>query len=265
MSVLVLGASLSARATVDITFTWSGTYYQSGYTVSDPNAPIAGNEAIGIYAFTVNSAGGTGLSTPFHSVCLSPAGVLDGAKHSYDVLSFADANPGQYPAKWTWGIADGKPQYWGINNAAYLWNRFGMAIVNNTGAIGDQNQRAAALEFSIWTSLYNSKGYGTLGANNWAAPILQMGSAADPHSTRYYYDRYVAALTGSGITGPQYTGDILRGHTTNPDDPEPWGQQQEFFMLGTPVPEPGTILAGALLLLPFGVSTLRVLRRRRTV
>jgi hypothetical protein len=30
----------------------------------------------------------------------------------------------------------------------------------------------------------------------------------------------------------------------------------------TPVPEPTTMIAGALLLLPFGASTLRVLRRR---
>jgi hypothetical protein len=33
---------------------------------------------------------------------------------------------------------------------------------------------------------------------------------------------------------------------------------------GTPVPEPTTMIAGALLLLPFGASTLRVLRRNRT-
>jgi hypothetical protein len=30
----------------------------------------------------------------------------------------------------------------------------------------------------------------------------------------------------------------------------------------TPVPEPTTMIAGALLLLPFGASTLRILRRR---
>jgi len=32
----------------------------------------------------------------------------------------------------------------------------------------------------------------------------------------------------------------------------------------TPVPEPTTVVAGALLLLPFGMSTLRMLRKRRT-
>jgi hypothetical protein len=33
----------------------------------------------------------------------------------------------------------------------------------------------------------------------------------------------------------------------------------------TPVPEPTTMIAGALLLLPFGASTLRMLRKNRTV
>jgi hypothetical protein len=31
-----------------------------------------------------------------------------------------------------------------------------------------------------------------------------------------------------------------------------------------PVPEPATIIAGALLLLPFGASTVRILRRNRS-
>ena len=38
---------------------------------------------------------------------------------------------------------------------------------------------------------------------------------------------------------------------------------QEMFYNVTPVPEPTTLIAGALLLLPFGASTLRVLRRNR--
>ncbi len=32
---------------------------------------------------------------------------------------------------------------------------------------------------------------------------------------------------------------------------------------GTPVPEPSTVIAGALLLLPFGASTIRKLRKSR--
>jgi hypothetical protein len=35
-------------------------------------------------------------------------------------------------------------------------------------------------------------------------------------------------------------------------------------VFGTPIPEPTTMIAGALLLLPFGASTLRILRKRQT-
>lgn len=41
------------------------------------------------------------------------------------------------------------------------------------------------------------------------------------------------------------------------------GQSQEFLMLGAPMPEPTTLIAGALLILPFGLSTLRFVKRNR--
>ncbi|MGH7972845.1 MAG: hypothetical protein ACREIC_29370, partial [Limisphaerales bacterium] len=44
----------------------------------------------------------------------------------------------------------------------------------------------------------------------------------------------------------------------------PWGAVIDNVVL-TAVPEPATILAGALLLLPFGASTIRILRRNAQV
>jgi hypothetical protein len=44
--------------------------------------------------------------------------------------------------------------------------------------------------------------------------------------------------------------------------PPNWTMQTWGTATLTPVPEPTTMIAGALLLLPFGASTLRVLRRR---
>jgi hypothetical protein len=40
------------------------------------------------------------------------------------------------------------------------------------------------------------------------------------------------------------------------------GRLNNFANTYTVVPEPTTMIAGALLLLPFGASTLRILRRR---
>ena len=200
---------------------------------------------------------------------MSPAGLLDGSTHTYNVLSFSQANPGIYPSAWATSTGP-NPQYWGVNNAAYLWNAYGMGIVNNTGNVGDQSQRAAALEFAVWTSLYNSMGYGKLGTtaaqvgpNYWAAPTSQMGSATDPNSTLYWYNTYVNALTTSGLNHAVYTGNVLES-TIAVNGGAGSGGSQEFLLLGTPVPEPTTMVAGALLLLPFGASTLRILRKNRT-
>jgi hypothetical protein len=41
------------------------------------------------------------------------------------------------------------------------------------------------------------------------------------------------------------------------------GEGQEFIAKGVEVPEPTTMIAGALLRLPFGVSTLRMRRKSR--
>lgn len=248
-AALAFGVTLGANAAIDMTFSWDQTYYQAGYTAANINS----SDAIGIYRFNTS---GSGIPNPFWSVCLSPAGLLDGSTHTYNVLSFSEANPGIYPSGWAWGTVNGTPQYWGINNAAYLWNRFGMDIVNNTGNIGNQNERAAALEFAVWTALYNSEGYGKLGGSGWTAPTSQMSA-----SVSGYYDSYITALTGSGLDHAIYTGNILES-TIASSGPNSGGSQ-EFLLLGTPIPEPSTMVAGALLLLPFSASALRVLRKSR--
>jgi hypothetical protein len=257
-SAIMLGGSLSARATVDMTFTWSGTLYGAGYSAQY----ISTSDAIGIYAFNTSLPIGIGGSSTFYSVCLSPAGLLDGNMHTYNVKPFGGgtgANPGIYPSNWAWSGPSATPQYWGVQNAAYIWHTFGMGIVDNTGNVGYQSQRAAALEFAVWTALYDSTGYGALGApSNWIAPTGQMDA-----TTLSYYNQYKAALISAGSSIPLYTGNILEGVGAVSGGAGS-GQSQEFFMLGTPIPEPTTMIAGALLLLPFGASTLRSLRKNRT-
>jgi hypothetical protein len=251
-SALVLGAGLNAMAsTVDLTFTWSGSLYQAGYSAQYINT----SDAIGIYAFNV-PPNNLGVPHPtLYSVCLSPLGLLDGNTHQYNVVPFNQSgingvgSQGIYPSAWAQGSSG---QQWGINNAAYLWSTYG------NGIVAEQNSsKAAALEFAIWTALYDSTGFGGALNNIWVAPTLQMNA-----TTLGYYNTYVAAITASAPHQATYAGNVLESTIT--DQGAGSGGSQEFFLLGTPVPEPTTMVAGALLLLPFGLCTLRMLRKSRT-
>jgi len=257
----VLGASIAAKADLTVTFQWSGSLWESGFTGQN----IQSDDAIGIYAFTTSSTGNTAsIANPLYSVCLSPAGLLDGNPHTYDELTFAAANPGIFPSAWAWNGNTSSPQYWGIQNAAYLWSTFGMNIVNGSvgglGLSGNSSEQAAALEFAIWNSLYNSTGYGALGGNVYTPAALDAAEAAD-------FSAYNASLT-SGQPIQLYTGDILEG-TGAPGDGANGGDDQELFLLMTPppspnqvVPEPTTLISGALLVLPFGGTAFRALRKK---
>jgi hypothetical protein len=254
-AVLVMGVNSTARASVKMTYTDSGTFALAGFP-ADSASYINGSDLVGIYKF--NTSAQDGVPDPFYSVCLSPAGLLDRNEHTYDVISFSASNPGIYPSAWASGTVNNTPQYWGIQNASYLWNTYGLNIVNNIGntGSGSQSERAAGLEFAIWSALYNSTGYGQVATSGshyvWHPNSLTGNVATD-------FSAYITALNGTHGNIPLYTGDILRGvdYTTS-------GQQQEFLMLGAPVPEPTTMIAGALLLLPFGASTLRFFRKNRT-
>jgi len=256
-AAIVLGGGLSAVAdVVNLQFTWGdpgtpGSLWESGFSGNY----IQSDDAIGIYQFNQFGTLNNTIANPLYSVCLSPAGLLNGGQYTYNVIPFSQASPGIFPSAWAVGPTG---QAWGINNAAYLWNKYGMAIVNNTGGAytGEQKAAAAALEFAIWTALYDSKGYGALGGSTWTQPSLDS-------TTHGYYNKFLSGLTASGITGPQFTGNILEGQGALGDGGNgQTGQSQELFALGTPVPEPSTMVMGAMLLLPFGLSALRLLRRK---
>jgi hypothetical protein len=253
-SVLAIGisTSLTAKAAIALQYTDSGTYAEAGFS-PDSGGYINGNDLIGIYHFNVNPVGA--LPNPFYSVCLSPAGLLDRDWHDYTTISFQQANPGIFPNAWKYGTGPGGTEYWGIQNAAYLWNTYGMSIVNSASSAATKNDQSAALEFAIWSALYNSTGYGHVNTGTGSGVWHPNGLNA---TIQGYFDSDLAALNGTQGNIPLYTGDILRGVSYNT-----LGQQQEFFSLGTPIPEPTTMVAGALLLLPFGASTLRILRKKR--
>jgi hypothetical protein len=70
--------------------------------------------------------------------------------------------------------------------------------------------------------------------------------------------------TATGLRGNWQEWDaVLYGNPNSVTLTAPGGGAIIDRMVLTVVPEPGTVIAGALLLLPFALSTLRVLRRNR--
>jgi hypothetical protein len=121
--------------------------------------------------------------------------------------------------------------------------------VLTTGSITDR----AALQLAVWEALYDTTaGSSTLDLGtgrftvNSGADALAISTAAS----------WIAAVDANA----EYAGFLLI--------PDPESQHglvaQEVFYNITPVPEPTTLIAGALLLLPFGASTLRFVRKSRT-
>jgi hypothetical protein len=131
-----------------------------------------------------------------------------------------------------------------INAAAGIFYQHGSVLT--TGTI---TQRAA-LQLAVWAALYDTAAGGT---------VYDLDNSAN-HG-RFYVSsgdvdaRALAETWLAELTGVRYAGDLLipEDHTA-----------QEMLYQVTPVPEPTTLIAGALLLLPFGASTLPILRKHRT-
>ena len=85
-----------------------------------------------------------------------------------------------------------------------------------------------------------------------AAPgLLSFGSpSAYPHTQLVGYTSFFGPTAGSGS--------LIDGRA-----PSPWSDNSSGTPIPVPVPEASTIMAGALMLLPFGIGAIRSLRKER--
>lgn len=134
--------------------------------------------------------------------------------------------------------------------AAWVYNTY-------VGAVVDANSRAAMC-IAIWEALY--EGSGTFDVKN-------RGTAAggDDTTGRTFVVTGLDAVLdlanswlAAGVTANFYGYDYSWfAERQTPD-------VQSLIGPGTPIPEPSTVIAGLLLLLPFGASTIRTLRKNRS-
>ena len=262
--------SLSVESTSASSSDFAATFtYTSGANNGQTITMISSGDLIGLYAFDVTTtvAGGPPLTPnpstqPFWATCLSPAGYLNGNTHTYDLTAFSSAGNGINP-NGVWSTA-GANNDAGIQNASFLYSQVAHGILSGgvAGQSGTAAQQGAALALAMYQVLYNSTGYGTYdSAAGGSAGVFKLtGGLTGSVATDYTDD---LALLSKGFN-PDYTGYVL---VPNPNDSQN-GSGQDMILLGNPgqnysVPEPTTVMAGALLLLPFGASTLRILRRNR--
>jgi hypothetical protein len=115
----------------------------------------------------------------------------------------------------------------------------------------------AGLQLAVWEALYDTTSSGKVTVNGSSRfQVLAGGDAA----AIALANTYLAALNGQSQVGNfNYGGYLLYpsppGTQGNSDGEPP----QELFVA---VPEPTTLIAGALLLLPCGAGTIRVLRKK---
>ena len=196
------------------------------------------------------------MPSSFWSTCLSPAGNY--ANGQYTELSYSQANPGINPN--AWAVVGGVDV--GIQNAQFLWRDYSSQVIASGKA-----DEGAGLAMAMYAALYNSTAYGTVSAMSGTTPFNVTTWAG---SSKSYYTGFIAGINAAGPTtvAANYAdgsvlvpsgdvdsnGNVITGAL---------GPGQEFILNFTPVPEPTTMVAGALLLLPFGLSTLRMMRNSR--
>jgi hypothetical protein len=270
LAALLLAGHLHAQ---NVNMTYNGTYNaDTGFNAYlNGSQIINGNDLIGVYQFNINSISPDNLtiSTPFWTTCLSPAGNLNsGVADNYTLQTFAQAQPGINPSAW---VSPAGSPLAGIQNANYLFSQqAGTFEAGGTlGGLytGSSSDQAAAMTLAMWTALFNSTSYGTAANGTSAAGSGFFVDLSGNANLLNDYNLNLSALQAYGGT-PYANGYVL---TPSPDEFADAGQA--MILLGStipnggfqPVPEPTTFLAGALLLLPFGATVLRIVRRRQGV
>jgi hypothetical protein len=211
-------------------------------------------------------SGGAGLPSAYTTVCTDLGGsVYLGSTYGYDLDTFSgqtgiDPNWGlnAYDGSLTSGqllIEQGKA----IQNAAYLFYTYNSYLKSGTPA------QMAALQLAVWQAVYDTTLSGSVASiGSTLSSSARFAVTGGDSSAISLANTMLATLNGTGSYG--LTGDLLFPDPNTTQGNGDGNPVQELLMRtqdATPVPEPSAMLAGAVMLLPFGASTLRVLRKSR--
>jgi hypothetical protein len=186
------------------------------------------------------TAGDPSMAASFMTVCTDIGGTLFlGYNYSYSQPQVFNGLTGLRP---TWGATAGDAAA-AIQAAANIFYTHQGVLTS-----GSQAERSA-LQLAVWEALYDTGTGSTLGLGDGRFRVNSGDAAAITLAATWLSQVDASA---------RYAGFLLV-----PDPVQQYGLfGQEVFYNVTPVPEPTTLIAGALLLLPFGASTIRILRRK---
>jgi hypothetical protein len=260
---LVLGCSISV-VSASVTYQINNGGLES-FNVTIDGSSINGALAGGISIHeTAETPGGPAMPANYVTVCTDIGATLYlGNSYTYDTPATPFSGQTGVDPKWGTGAnggTDGSAAA-AIQNAAYLFNTYG----NLTGTgLGGNNEQKAALQLAVWAVLYDTTVGGSVTGSRFSVNALQtLGTDTAAISLADGWITDLNALSNVGNFG--YTGYLLYPdpQTGVNNGPGQDGKPPQELLIAVPVPESPTVIAGALLLLPFAASTFKILRKKR--
>jgi hypothetical protein len=260
LAFALAGGCFVSVASASVTYQINNGGLES-FDVAIDGTSINGALAGGIQINRVS--GDTSMPSSYVTVCTDIQGTLYlGRSYAYDTPTTPFSGQTGVNPKWgavntpaylSGSSADAANAAQAIQNAAYLFYTFGQL----TGAgIGGTTDEKAALQLAVWEALYDTTTLGTVTGTRFT---VSAGSAAVTLASTWISDLNSQANAGNfGYTGYLLYPDPLSVPNNNNEPP------QELLIGANPVPEAPTVIAGALLLLPFGASAFKILRKKLT-
>jgi len=204
---------------------------------------------------TVMLAGGLKLTktsdnSQFLTVCLDIGSTLTFFQpHNYSSPTAFDGQTGLNP---TWGSGNGAGLVNPQNSAAAIQAAADIFYKHGSVLGGSSLVQQAALQLAVWEALYDTSA-GVTPYNLTGGGRFSVATGIPPNNQAGEDAILLAAEWLLHVDkDARYSGSLLR--------PEDLSVQEVFYTV-TPVPEPTTVIAGALLLLPFAATVVRRFRK----
>lgn len=227
----LVGASLLAASNLFAQVTGTGSLYIT--------APNFGPDQAGPYVVqNVNVASGVNPGSTFLTFCIgSQVDYYPSSTYTYQISSQVAPNTVS-PGFVTWGTA-------------YLYSQFlsGGAGQNTDITTTSAKELNDALQVAIW----DLQGQITSGIT-YSAPSVNMTDVTN------FLNAAASAATSAGVNDEANANGAFGVYALNMYSGT---QSMQPELVQVPVPEPSTVLAGAVLLAPLGISTLRLVRKHR--